>query len=265
VNCLDAETLAAWMDGGLTTAALEDVRAHVADCERCQALVGAIGRTRAAIPASEPQRAPRRWLMWSVPLAAAATAIAVWVAIPQQRNAAVVPPTIPLEKQERAQPEPPAPPTPQSRSANTAAPPSRSGQRSDDIAQLAPDAVITESAPPPPAAPAAEAPKAVAGQVAPRAEALARDAAGLCGPPPPPGTSGQLITSSTAGPDVCWAVGRAGLVLRSTDGRSWQRIDFPEMTDLTSVRATDARTASVSTADGRTFSTANGGQTWAVR
>jgi photosystem II stability/assembly factor-like uncharacterized protein len=66
-------------------------------------------------------------------------------------------------------------------------------------------------------------------------------------------------------PDVCWAVGRAGLVLRSIDGRTWQRINFPEMTDLTSVRATDAQNASLSTADGRTFSTANGGQTWAVR
>ena len=55
------------------------------------------------------------------------------------------------------------------------------------------------------------------------------------------------------------------LVLRSIDGRTWQRINFPEMTDLTSVRATDARTASISTADGRTFSTSNGGQTWTVR
>lgn len=264
MNCLDAETLATWMDGGLTNAALEDVRAHVADCERCQALVGAIGRTRAAIPASEPQRAPRRWLMWGVPLAAAATAIAVWVAIPQQRNAAVVAPAVPREKQERAVPEPPAAPTPESRSANTAASPSPSGQRSDDIAQLAPDAVITESAPPPLAPPAAAAPKAVAGQSAPRAEALARDAAGLCGPAPPPGAAGQLIATSAAG-GVCWAVGRAGLVLRSIDGRIWERINFPEMTDLSSVRATDASTASMSTADGRTFSTANGGQTWLVR
>ena len=91
MNCLDAETLAAWMDGGLTGAALEDVRAHVADCERCQALVGAMGATRTAIPATEPQRAPRRWLIWGVPLAAATTAIAIWVAIPEQRQPPVAP------------------------------------------------------------------------------------------------------------------------------------------------------------------------------
>jgi photosystem II stability/assembly factor-like uncharacterized protein len=54
-------------------------------------------------------------------------------------------------------------------------------------------------------------------------------------------------------------------VLLSIDGRTWQRVNFPEMTDLASVRATDARTASISTADGRTFSTVNRGQTWAVR
>jgi photosystem II stability/assembly factor-like uncharacterized protein len=81
---------------------------------------------------------------------------------------------------------------------------------------------------------------------------------------PPPGTAGQL-TASSAAADVCWVVGRAGLVLRSIDGRTWQRITFPEMTDLSSVRATDARTASISTADGRTFSTANAGQTWMER
>jgi hypothetical protein len=32
VNCLDAETLAAWFDGGLSGAALDDVQSHVATC-----------------------------------------------------------------------------------------------------------------------------------------------------------------------------------------------------------------------------------------
>jgi photosystem II stability/assembly factor-like uncharacterized protein len=34
------------------------------------------------------------------------------------------------------------------------------------------------------------------------------------------------------------------------------------MTDLSAVKATDARSASVSTVDGRTFSTTDGGATW---
>jgi hypothetical protein len=286
VNCLDAETLAAWMDGGLDGAALEDVRAHVADCGRCQALAGALGRTRTAVPAIEAHPAPRRWLMWAVPLAAAATAIAVWVAIPEQRNAAVVPAAeAPLQKEEPAAPPPPATAA-ESRNAAVAPAPAPKAERSDDIAQLAPDTVITETVPPPlapapPAASAAAAPPApppseqrsagVAGQLTPQARtverALERDAAAvaLCGPPPPAGTAEQLAASSPAPGGVCWVVGRGGIVLRSRDGRTWQRINFPEGTDLTSVRATDAQTVTVVTADGRTFSTVNGGQTWAVR
>jgi photosystem II stability/assembly factor-like uncharacterized protein len=59
--------------------------------------------------------------------------------------------------------------------------------------------------------------------------------------------------------------GRAGVVLLSTDGRRFSRVPFPETMDLSAVRATDARSASVSTTDGRTFSTIDGGVTWTSR
>jgi len=39
-------------------------------------------------------------------------------------------------------------------------------------------------------------------------------------------------------------------------------VTFPEIADLSAVRATDARSASVSSADGRTFTTSDGGMTW---
>jgi photosystem II stability/assembly factor-like uncharacterized protein len=39
-------------------------------------------------------------------------------------------------------------------------------------------------------------------------------------------------------------------------------VAFPEAVDLSAIRATDERRASVSTADGRTFSTTDGGSTW---
>src|SRR3954470_10214982 len=126
------------MDGGLTGAALEDVRVHVADCERCQALVGAMGRTRAVIPATEPQRAPRRWLTWAVPLAGAAAALALWVAIPGERKSVVAPPAAaPLEKQERTPRETPPATVPSRPSPNTSPNPAPATQRSDDLAQLA--------------------------------------------------------------------------------------------------------------------------------
>jgi photosystem II stability/assembly factor-like uncharacterized protein len=39
-------------------------------------------------------------------------------------------------------------------------------------------------------------------------------------------------------------------------------VPFPEAVDLASVQASDARTAVITTNDGRTFRTADAGQTW---
>jgi photosystem II stability/assembly factor-like uncharacterized protein len=60
-------------------------------------------------------------------------------------------------------------------------------------------------------------------------------------------------------------VGRGGLVLVSSDGRQFRRVTFPEMTDLSAVAATDERSASVSTIDGRVFNTTDAGLTWQRR
>jgi photosystem II stability/assembly factor-like uncharacterized protein len=51
-------------------------------------------------------------------------------------------------------------------------------------------------------------------------------------------------------------------VLLSTDGRSWTRLAFPEAVPLAAIRADDAETATVTTADGRQFVTDDGGRTW---
>jgi hypothetical protein len=76
------------------------------------------------------------------------------------------------------------------------------------------------------------------------------------------GVSVTLAAGASPLPSVCWLVGPGGIVLLQTDGRSWRRIAFPEPTDLASIRASDERTATVTTADGRMFSTADGGVTW---
>jgi photosystem II stability/assembly factor-like uncharacterized protein len=57
-------------------------------------------------------------------------------------------------------------------------------------------------------------------------------------------------------------VGRGGTVLRSTDHETWQRVNIPQPLDLAGISATDARTATVTAADGRTFSTSDGGMNW---
>jgi hypothetical protein len=64
---------------------------------------------------------------------------------------------------------------------------------------------------------------------------------------------------------VCWLAGDRGLVLLTTDGARWRRIAFPDTVDLVSILATDASHATVTTATGLRFSTADGGQTWTGR
>ena len=72
-----------------------------------------------------------------------------------------------------------------------------------------------------------------------------------------------VITSGAAPSNsVCWLVGKSGVVLQSTDGRSWRRVRFPRAVDLISVVATDATTATVTTAAGRSFTTTDGGRNW---
>jgi hypothetical protein len=61
---------------------------------------------------------------------------------------------------------------------------------------------------------------------------------------------------------VCWIVGDDGTVLRTTDGLRFESVRFPEAVHLTSISALDARQATVTTADGRTFRTTDGGLTW---
>ena len=76
-------------------------------------------------------------------------------------------------------------------------------------------------------------------------------------------TVNEIITGGSApAPLVCWFTGRAGLVLLATDGTNFTPLPFPERVDLTSVTATDARRATVTAADGRTFSTGDSGRNW---
>ena len=76
------------------------------------------------------------------------------------------------------------------------------------------------------------------------------------------GTTANLAAGAAPSSSVVWLVGAAGTVLLTTDGERWQRLSFPVSTDLTIVAATDARNATVTAADGRTFTTRDGGSTW---
>ena len=356
--CVDAETLAAWMDGSLSGEALHRAEHHAAGCARCQAMLASMARTA-------PDTAARPWwrlhkVKWIVPIAAAATAVVLWVSVDRQEKAAVSPattvqtsrasepiapptaladaqkplaassqsPRVAGEKDARARSKAEAPadlraerkslskpaaaaavareaidalgPSPQARSGNAqsvasaaAATPARAAPLSaaPTVRNAAPVSVAEPSVARPLAETVTAPPESAAKElrIVGRAADAAAFATGVEIMSPEPAFRWRLlapatiqrstdggvtwrpqvapagivvIAGSSPARDVCWIVGRAGSVLLSTDGTTWQLRPFPEAVNLTAVRATDAKTAVVTTSDGRQFSTTDGGATW---
>jgi hypothetical protein len=74
---------------------------------------------------------------------------------------------------------------------------------------------------------------------------------------------GRTLTAGSApSSTVCWIVGRGGVVLRTVDGTTWRPTAIPAVVDLTAIVAADARSATVTAADGRRFDTRDGGVSW---
>lgn len=327
-ECLDAETMAAWIDRSLTGAARTDAEAHVAGCARCQAIAATIARTESIADWSAPARPRRRWLTWVVPLSAAAIVTAVILVerrdVDRSRQTAQEgsqvaesrPVTPPAEVQSGLRSEPKnesglAKSDQQKRAAESQKP---AGAREEDerkaLRDKAPPARSTDTfdavAPKKPAAAPVPAPStgrasnqnAAASQAradesartpelrSRQAEAVEIDIrtpdpavrwriagvrversidAGSSWTPVLTGVTAEITAGAAASASVCWLVGRSGLVLLTTNGAAWQRLAFPEPTDLSAIRATDARNATVTTADGRQFSTTDGGRTWVRR
>lgn len=277
-DCLDAERAAAWFDGGLAPAERSRVEAHLADCAWCQALVGGVARTEPA-PASPVRHAPStRWLGWLLPIAATA-AIIVAVRVLPDDTAAPVPSSADAVSAERDEAEPQASAPPPARAAEPAAGAARRNERA-----AAPPAALGRTADAearratPPAA-AAEAPaagllmqKAAEILVASpdpdvrwriRASSIERTTdGGLTWRSSPMPAEGVVAAGAAPTATTCWLVGRSGLVLRSPDGTTWERVAFPDAADLSAVEAADGLTATVTTADGRRFRTIDGGRTW---
>jgi photosystem II stability/assembly factor-like uncharacterized protein len=57
-------------------------------------------------------------------------------------------------------------------------------------------------------------------------------------------------------------VGRGGVILMTSDGKKWRRIQSPAVVDFVDVTASDASFATVTAEDGRKFSTQDSGKTW---
>jgi Photosynthesis system II assembly factor YCF48/Putative zinc-finger len=295
-GCLDAETLAAWVDGALPKDRAAAAEAHASACDRCQAMLATLVRS---LP--PPVREPwwrRHWFAALVPLTAGAAAIAIWVAAP---NAPV--PNAPVHIEQKpppaAEPQPraaPSAPAPEERPSfrdrfdratareqrAPAAPPAAVDRAGAADAKLRNEQAAGAPAPPPPAA--ASAPSSYETATASSRQARVVQIA----PPDSPvrwriGASGMVQRSADAGATwetvatgvaedltaaaspsstVCWIVGRAGTILLSTDGRQFRAIGFPEPVDLAGIEAADNAAATVTTSDGRRFRTSDGGLTW---
>jgi hypothetical protein len=335
-SCVDAATLAAWADGSLRSRERTAIESHAATCTRCQALVAAMART--ALPA-RPRRAWTSRVGWLVPIAGAAAALVLWIAVPGPRvgRPALAPLSKPALPSAPTSPVASASPAPMSALRETGAPPpptaadrvepspspraAAAPQRQQAPAASTDLRDAARPAQPPAPSEARIDPSALAGatestaqakpseadsrQVAPAAPAFnsaltrsvvqsaaktaSASAFEIVSPDPKvrwrisgasvqhtvdAGTTWQTqssgvrasIASGTApSSSVCWVVGAAGTVARSTDGQTWEPVAFPERVDLSAVRASDAAHASVTATDGRTFTTADGGQTWQIR
>jgi hypothetical protein len=77
-----------------------------------------------------------------------------------------------------------------------------------------------------------------------------------------PAPGAVLVAGSAPSRLVAWAAGRGGTLWQTVDGTRWQKIGSPTSEDLVSVAAQDERRATVATADGTQYRTADGGRTW---
>lgn len=280
-TCLDAETLAAWADGGLPAARRAAVEAHVTDCDRCLAMAAAMANTAPQPSIGRPTWSPIRWL---VPLTTAALAVTAWLVVrpAEPPSLETTPASDAAEIGKSADPVPAA-----------------EGQRRESAKSLPADtptpqkkaASPAEAAPPP--LPSTPAPAQAMPELKDESPQLfARSALSHVVLSPDPavrwrlrgseverttdggvswvaqqtGVSTELLAGASPARDVAWIVGRRGTVLLSTDGASWDRLPFPkEAADLVAITAPDAVRATVTTSDGRTYVTSDGGRTWSLQ
>jgi hypothetical protein len=71
-----------------------------------------------------------------------------------------------------------------------------------------------------------------------------------------------LLAGAAPERNVCWLVGRDGLILITRDARRWKQLEPPVRLDIVSVEAKDAASATIKLADGTRYETSDGGKKW---
>jgi photosystem II stability/assembly factor-like uncharacterized protein len=82
---------------------------------------------------------------------------------------------------------------------------------------------------------------------------------------PASNVSAGIRAGASPAPGVCWLVGADGAVWLTTNGTTFTRLGIPERTTLVAIVAIDASSATVTTVDGRSFRTADAGNTWILQ
>jgi hypothetical protein len=314
-DCLDAETVAAWEDGGLDAKAMQAAEIHASTCARCQALVGTMARSLPVAAPVEDRKPFRLWAWWLAPIAAATAAVTLWMVVPDQQRLATAPPASdtvltpsakvdaapPAEAKKQAQLDanqaapgdraPAQAPTPapfalrdDRQEPQAAAPTERNKEEAGKLAaeqRVSPAASAdADAAPTPAAAPAQNATlqKSAARlafnpieivspnstrrwRIVPGGIEFSTDQ-GASWIPVRSNATETLTHGVSPSGTICWFIGKDGVVLVTADGSIFAKVDLPVRVDVASINATDARSATVTTADGRTFRTDDSGRTW---
>ena len=72
----------------------------------------------------------------------------------------------------------------------------------------------------------------------------------------------RLIAGSAPSAKVCWIVGRDAAITLTKNGTDWQQVDPPVVTDFIAVTAKSDNTATVTTVDGKKYTTTDRGKKW---
>jgi len=75
----------------------------------------------------------------------------------------------------------------------------------------------------------------------------------------------SLLAGSAPSDKICWVAGRKGIILRTTDGQTWEKMPSPTTSDILSIQAHDASSATITAANGRVYLTRDAGLTWTLR
>ncbi|MGA7915967.1 MAG: hypothetical protein WCA00_12080 [Candidatus Acidiferrales bacterium] len=78
---------------------------------------------------------------------------------------------------------------------------------------------------------------------------------------------GPFLAGSAPAAKVCWLLAAHNAIFRTADGKTWTHVAAPvaaDEVDFLHIEAQDALTATVISADGRKFSTTDGGKSWTI-